>query len=122
VWFVAGTVGGADVKRTCTVPAGRPISGPLLAIAPEKPDGCAEFIAAADGEVVLDGSPVDVRRVDPEPVTVAGGNPQVHPGGEAYACGLWFTLAPLGQGEHKLTVNGVSGATRVGVEYTLKVG
>ncbi|MEU8139462.1 signal protein [Streptodolium elevatio] len=124
VWFVAGTFG-ADAKRTCTVPAGRALAGPLLNRTADTVEQCEAFIAASDGEVVLDGSPVDVKKVGPEAVKFTGvaGNPVTNSAGEVskQGCGLWFTLAPLAPGAHKLTISGVSDDFKVSVEYTLNV-
>ncbi|MDI2127429.1 signal protein [Yinghuangia seranimata] len=125
VWFVAGTFGG-EVTRSCTVPAGRPIAGPLLNMHTDDPAQCQEFVAAADGEVVLDGKPADVKKLGPETVTLQGvaGNPVT---GDAapvteQACGLWFSLAPLSPGAHKLTISGVTGSFKLNVTYNLTVG
>jgi hypothetical protein len=124
VWFVAGTFGG-EAKRTCTVPAGRTIAGPLLNVTTDDAASCAEFIAAADGEVVLDGAPVDIKKIEAQPVTFSGvaGNPLTKKAGEVarQGCGLWFTLAGLQPGAHKLTINGVSGDFSLSVEYALTV-
>lgn len=123
VFFVAGTLGG-DVKRTCAVPAGKPIAGPLLSFKATAQE-CEAAMAAADGEVVLDGSPVDVKKLAPEQISIKGvpENPVTRVGTEVHttACGLWFTLAPLAPGEHKLAFHGVSDTFSVGVEYTLNV-
>ncbi|WP_436777978.1 signal protein [Yinghuangia sp. YIM S09857] len=125
VWFVAGTFGG-DAKRTCTVPAGRTLAGPLLNFTADTAEQCEEHIAASDGEVVLDGSPVDVKKVGPEAITFAGvaGNPVTKNADEVstQGCGLWFTLAPLAPGAHKLAISGVSNDFKLSVEYTLNVG
>ncbi|MCF2530660.1 signal protein [Yinghuangia soli] len=124
VWFVAGTLGG-EAKRACTVPAGRTIAGPLLNVTTDTPAACTDFIASADGEVILDGAPVDVKKIEPEAVTftAVAGNPFTKEAGEVakQGCGLWFALAPLQPGVHKLNIHGVSDVYKTSVEYTLTV-
>ncbi|MEU6729096.1 signal protein [Nonomuraea wenchangensis] len=112
LWFLAGTYGGT-VRRTCRIPAGRTLVFPLVNLHGEAAD-CATFMAAAKGEAVLDGRPVEPERLDEAGVTVAGV-------GTVHACGLWARLAPLPAGPHTLTIRGSSGALQVGVDYRLVV-
>ncbi|MCF2530658.1 signal protein [Yinghuangia soli] len=124
VWFVAGTFGGV-AKRACTVPAGRPIAGPLLNLVCSDREQCEEFIAAAEGEVTLDGAPVDIRKFEAQPIRYTGvaGNPVTQQRGRftGLGCGLWFTLPGLQPGVHKLSIDGASGGLELSVEYTLTV-
>ncbi|MEU4830132.1 signal protein [Streptosporangium sp. NPDC023615] len=124
VWFLAGTFGGT-VRRTCTVPAGRPVVFPLVNLAGSEAV-CEEFMAVAEGRATLDGEPVTPERVEEGDVAVTGvaGNPLTGEEGTtvSHACGLWVRLQPLRPGRHTLSVRGSSGDFRTGVDYTLIVG
>ncbi|MBB5775368.1 signal protein [Nonomuraea jabiensis] len=123
VWFLAGTFGGA-VKRTCRVPAGRPVVFPLVnQISTEQE--CKGFMATATGKATLDRKAVTPERMENDNVTVThgAGNPVSGEEGTttSYACGLWARLPPLKPGRHDLIIRGSSGSFRTGVDYTLIV-
>ncbi len=124
VWFLAGTFGGT-LRRTCEVPAARPIVFPLVnRIASEAT--CRDFMTAARGGATLDGRPVTPERMEDDNVAVTGvaGNPLTGEAGTttSYACGIWVRLQPLRPGRHTLTIRGSSGDFSTGVDYTLVVG
>ncbi|MEU6787229.1 signal protein [Nonomuraea angiospora] len=123
VWFLAGTFGGT-FKRTCKVPAGRPVVFPLVnQICTEQQ--CRRFMATATGKATLDGKAVTPERMEDDNVTVTrvAGNPLSGEEGTttSYACGIWVRLPPLKPGRHNLTIRGASGNFRTGVDYTLIV-
>ncbi|NUT47924.1 MAG: signal protein [Saccharothrix sp.] len=124
VWFVAGTFGGA-VERTCEVPAGRPIVGPVVNYVEDTQDGCTARTTGAEGEVTLDGRPQEVERLGPTRVTVRGAAGNAVTGEEgafrAYACGLWVRIPPLAPGEHDLLIDGRSGDFHTSAHYRLLV-
>ncbi|MBB2743869.1 UNVERIFIED_ORG: hypothetical protein FHR35_003705 [Microbispora rosea subsp. rosea] len=124
VWFLAGTFGGT-VRRTCALPAGRPVVFPLVNLVGSQAD-CEDFMVTAKGGAVLDGRPARPERMEEEDVAVTGvaDNPLTGVEGTEsfYACGLWVRLKPLRPGRHTLTIHGSSGGFRVGADYTLIVG
>ncbi|QYC38782.1 hypothetical protein Nocox_05775 [Nonomuraea coxensis DSM 45129] len=115
LWFLAGTYGGT-VRRSCRIPAGRPLAFPLVNLLGDAAD-CATFMATAKGKAVLDGKPVEPERLDEAGVTVTDSAGT----GTTHACGLWVRLAPLPTGPHTLTIRGSSGTFRTGVDYRLVV-
>lgn len=123
VWFLAGTFGGT-VRRTCMIPAGRPLVLPLVNKAGTRAQ-CAEFMATAKGKATLDGKQATPERMEDDDVLVTGvpGNPQTGEEGpmKSFACGLWVRLSPLNPGRHVLTIRGSSAGFRTGVDYTLIV-
>ncbi|MGI5490475.1 signal protein [Microtetraspora malaysiensis] len=123
VWFLAGTFGGT-LRRTCTVPAGRPVIFPLVNLVCTEAQ-CKEFMATAEGTATLDDKPVTPERMEDDNVAVTGvaGNPLTGEEGTttSYACGLWVRLQPLEPGRHALTIRGSSGDFHTGVDYTLIV-
>ncbi|GAA3021477.1 hypothetical protein GCM10017559_52840 [Streptosporangium longisporum] len=122
MWFLAGTFGGT-VRRTCTVPTGRPVVFPLVNQQANSKAVCNEFMTTAEGRATLDGEPVTPERIEDDNVAVTGvaGNPLTGEKGTttSYACGLWVRLQPLRPGRHTLTIRGSSGDFRTGVDYTL---
>ncbi|MEV4018455.1 signal protein [Nonomuraea angiospora] len=123
VWFLAGTFGGT-YRRTCRVPAGRPVVFPLVnQISTEQQ--CRMFMATATGKATFDGKTVTPERMEDDNVIVKGvvGNPLSGEEGTttSYACGVWARLPPLKPGRHTLTIRGASGSFRTGVDYTLIV-
>jgi hypothetical protein len=124
VWFFAGTFGG-PVRRSCTVPAGRPIVAPLVNLIAASASDCEAFVSAATGSAELDGRPLVPARMEAEPVAVRGidGNP-ITDSSEQFdgvACGLWVTIAAPGTGSHTLTIHGESGDFEVRADYTFEV-
>ncbi len=123
LWLVAGSFGQV-VSRRCTVPAGVPLAGPVVNLVSDRP-GCAAFMAPATGQVLLDGEPQAVVRLEPAPIIfdAVAGNPVVDGSGRfnGLACGLWFALAPLSSGAHTLKITGSSGAFALDVTVELTV-
>ncbi|OKI34513.1 hypothetical protein A6A25_24885 [Saccharothrix sp. CB00851] len=124
LWFVAGTFGGA-VERTCEVPAGRELVGPVVNHTADTADACADTAENAYGEVTLDGRPQDVRRLGPDRITFRGTEANAVTGEEGtfrtYACGLWVHIPPLPPGEHDLLIDGRSDGFRTTAHYRLIV-
>jgi hypothetical protein len=79
----------------------------------------------ATGVVKIDDRVLPLDELGPVPITyqAVAGNPVTYGSGEfeAYACGLWFTEAELGPGDHMLTIDGSSGGFSVSVTYELTV-
>ncbi|GAA3861456.1 hypothetical protein GCM10022243_29500 [Saccharothrix violaceirubra] len=123
VWFVAGTFGGA-VERTCEVPAGRPLVGPVVNRIGTSGE-CALFMADAKGQVSLDGVPVVPHEVGAVKTVVRAGadNSWDLRAGESRvtACGLWLWVPPLSPGRHELRFEGSTGKFHVAAVYRLKV-
>ncbi|HSA49040.1 MAG TPA: carboxypeptidase-like regulatory domain-containing protein [Yinghuangia sp.] len=124
LWLVAGTFGGT-ARRSCTVPAGRSIAGPVLNLWEASRADCAAFLNNAQGRVLVDGRPVEAARVDAESVSFTGvaGNTVTGRAGTArtVTCGLWFTVPPLAPGDHSLTIAGATEGFSLRVEYALTV-
>ncbi|MFC6080432.1 signal protein [Sphaerisporangium aureirubrum] len=123
LWFLAGTSGGL-VRRTCVVPAGRPLVFPLVNRIADEPT-CREFMATAQGRAVLDGTAVPTRSLSDPDTIVTGTEDNAVTGEEGtyrvHGCGIWARLPPLPAGRHTLTIRGSSGDFKVGVDYTLVV-
>jgi len=126
VWLLAGSFGEVGVHRRCEVPGGRPLAGPVLNMFASEEQECAEFLARADGELLLDGAPQRIERLEPVKFEFSGvaGNQVNGAEGEvrAIGCGLWFRLDPLPAGEHTLVISGSDGSFEVEVTYELVVG
>jgi hypothetical protein len=124
LWFFAGSFGGA-VRRTCSVPAGRPIVAPVVNVVAHNRTECVTFLRAASGSAKLDGKPLTVERMDGEKITYRGvdGNPISDTSDEyaGTACGLWITIPDPAPGAHTLTIQGKSGSFAVRADYTFKV-
>ncbi|TQM83760.1 hypothetical protein FHX81_6187 [Saccharothrix saharensis] len=124
LWFVAGTFGGA-VERTCEVPAGRALVGPVVNFTSATAAGCEGALANGSGEVTFDGEPLGTRRLGPARVTIRGVAGNVVTGSasarQTYACGLWVTVPPPSPGEHELVIDGRGEGFRTTVRYRLVV-
>ncbi|MEV4014386.1 signal protein [Nonomuraea angiospora] len=121
VWFLAATG-----RRTCTIPAGRPIVFPAIYfITGDSKDACQTFMATVDGRVILDGREVTYGREDNDYVTYTSvkDNPLDGFAGKAqtYLCGLWVYLPPPSTGEHTLSVRGSDSFISMSAEWTLIV-
>lgn len=124
VWLLAGSFG-EPAERTCTVPAGVPLAGPAVNLWSEASIDCEEFMRDAEGEVTLDGKALELSSAVMLPITFRGNddNPVTGAAGEfdGYGCGLWFSVLPLDQGEHLLTIQGSSSGLTIDVTYHLTV-
>ena len=136
-WFLAGTLDGSVVERTCTMPVGTQLFFPVVncvafPFAPGETEenqrqACIDYIDSVleDPEfsmlVTVDGKEVKsnriVRALSPVfTVTLPENNIFGIPAGEygsASAAGLWVTLPPLPPGEH--TIHFEMSAPTVGV-------
>lgn len=123
LWFLIPAPG-VDIKRKCTIPAGRTVVGPLLTTTAGDAKSCNEYLAGSDGNVALDDEPISVKKLGPEHISFINptDNPLAKQAGDVSteACGLWFTLPPLSPGNHKLIISSRSGTPSV-VEYTLTI-
>jgi hypothetical protein len=131
VWFLAGTLDGSKVERTCSAPANTQLFYPVVNniwVFTDGNDTEAEGRAALDGfmnavlsdrtfkrtlVVTVDGKPVkssSIARADSPLFTLVVPRdsvfgPRVHPGEhQAVATGLWVTLPSLPEGEHTIQV------------------
>lgn len=124
VWFVAGTFGGT-VERTCEVPAGRALVGPVVNHIAGTADECAGRLEADEGEVTLDGGRREAERLGPTRITFRGAADNTVTGEtglyDMYACGLWVRIPPLPPGDHDLLIDGRSGGFRTTAHYHLVV-
>ncbi|MBP2329878.1 hypothetical protein JOF56_010263 [Kibdelosporangium banguiense] len=124
VWFVAGSFG-EPVQRTCDVPAGRKIVGPVINLWAKTDGHCVKFMLEAEDRATLDGIPVPVTTLDAVPISIKGveGNNITGTGRtmRVQGCGLWFTIPALPEGEHALVISGTSGDFAVDVKYRLIV-
>jgi hypothetical protein len=125
VWFVAGTFGnqpGDVTQRTCTVPAGRVLVGPVLNTFYD-PASAATMSPTVASQVQLDGKPVTFReeRVDQFSLRTVEGNPIASGySGIVGGHGFWFETPPLTPGVHTLTIVGVEASGfRVDVRYDI---
>jgi hypothetical protein len=121
-WFLAGTLDGSEVQRTCTIPVGTQLFFPVVNVVvfpfPEETEEdvlaqANEFINSvlADPKlsmsVTVDGKEVieSKRIVRAEAPLFSGESPLLDPEPyEAVADGLWVTLPPLSKGEHTIHV------------------
>jgi hypothetical protein len=148
VWFLAGTDGSFDARRSCRIPEGRYLLVPVInmvsfgAISGPNAFPCRRLRASAavnndhlrSAVVVLDGKPLEASRIrrlgtrdcfDPRPEADDGGS-----GMRAAADGYWLLLPPLSPGRHVLSIGAnydAPGDTTYGdmvqnFEYTLDVG
>ncbi|MFG2982517.1 signal protein [Streptomyces sp. NPDC048258] len=124
VWFLAGSFG-ETVRRTCRVPAGRPVAFPLVNLFGDRSD-CTRFMEGAKGGATLDGKQLEAQRYEATGIQLKGveGNPVTQDGSalSVRACGLWVQLDPLPPGAHTLQIEGSSGSFAVSVGYELQVG
>jgi hypothetical protein len=129
VWFLAGTFGGS-VKRTCTIPRGRPLYFPILNQActfeagMSVDDATAQCASPVDeASATLDGTPL--RTLE----GTAGGAFSVKgvAGAPSFAgtkatvvtWGVWVGPVRLTPGRHVVHLVGRSGDFRTEVTYTL---
>lgn len=123
-WFLAGTLDGSEVERTCTVPADTTLFFPLfnVAVFPFPEEGEEDVLAQANAfidsvlddpdfgmVVTVDGKAVPKGRIlRAEAPLFSGESPLLGEDGttpvsyEAVADGLWVTLPPLTEGEHTI--------------------
>lgn len=124
VWFLAGNFGG-ESRRTCSVPAGKPLVFPVVPFAGTQAE-CTGAAARAEGSATFDGRPVELARYGPTPIRVTGaeGNPVTREAGTftTQSCGLWARLDPPAPGPHTLAFTGTLGSLRIRVEYALRIG
>jgi hypothetical protein len=116
VWLIAGSNGGT-ADRHCQVPATLPLAGPAIGHLVADAADCTQFLAAAQGEALLDDKPVTLDKVGPTKITYDTGTSTE----EAYSCGLWVKVDPLPPGEHSLVLRGTSGSTTSEASYDLTV-
>jgi hypothetical protein len=122
VWFLAGTLGGKEVRRKCTLPFGRSILFPVINIEinpVEKPTLRTEadlirYVKEDEDDILnletlLDSHRLPIYRVksDPAvfPLKMPMDNPFKAPGGIATMAasdGYWVFLKRLHPGEHHL--------------------
>jgi hypothetical protein len=118
-WFLAGTLDGKAVERTCTMPADTHLFFPVfnVAVFPD-PDETEEDVLAQAREfidsvlndrelsmaVTVDGKEVQNKNiVRAEAPLFTGKSPLLRPRPyQAVADGLWVTLPPLSEGEHTI--------------------
>jgi len=122
VWYLAGTDGTDEVKRSCRVPTGKHVFLPLITMLasalPGEPRGCAEVKAEAaenNARVVATEVSVDGARIDIQGLRMASdcfnANEKAdylkrEPTGQVSATdGYWVMLAPFADGAHTIKVN-----------------
>ncbi|MFI6323767.1 hypothetical protein ACIBG8_40000 [Nonomuraea sp. NPDC050556] len=129
VWFLAGTFGG-KAKRSCHVPAGRPLFFPLVNICgPALLSGGRKLVVpSAVGGADLNGVPlpaVEVHNQRPFRLKPVKGSPMsIGVFRRARAWGLWTTIDGLEPGSYFLEIRGEfePGGFWVAVDYSLTVG
>ncbi|MGO1052090.1 hypothetical protein [Crossiella sp. CA198] len=123
VWLLAGSFG-ENLSRRCTVPADLPLAGPVVNLVADKA-GCTRFLAAASGQLLLNGERQEIERIEPTEITFrsVAGNPVTQRPGRTrtHGCGLWFTLPRLKPGRHSLVITGRSADFALEVTYDLTV-
>ena len=151
VWFLAGSITGLPVVRTCTIPEGVALFFPVLNAFNFNSPGCgqeprdlsvaegraivASLIEGATGlSVLLDDRPMGMRRVRSEVyqtvlppadvLSVTFGITCLVPG-QVYSPsvddGYYAKLRPLPLGQHTLSIRGTNGGFTVDAFYTLNV-
>lgn len=131
VWFLAGTITGEKVERTCTVPAGKEIFFPVFNLLDFNVNGAQteeELQQEVEGWTddalahpkrplfaIVDGEPVEMNRLDSPSalfhytlqkdayLTDFGIEPGPYVG---VTDGVWVTLPPLSEGEHTIHFGG----------------
>jgi hypothetical protein len=137
VFFLAGTLGGGDATRTCTVPAKTALFFPVInafctADEPNYPQCATDPVdtGLATGELYasLDGEDLKFRRITSEdfPLILPEDNIFGLPGGEyehlATSDGLWVYLPQgLKPGEYTLEFGGAVGNVPLNITYELIV-
>jgi len=122
-WFLAGTLDGSAVERTCTMPVGKQLFFPVgnivfLITEPEETEEIArQFVngfmddVLADPDfsmvVTVDGKEIDAKRIvraDSPLFTARVPEGGLLPAGSypGVADGLWAALPPLSKGEHTI--------------------
>lgn len=145
VWFLAGTFGGA-VKRTCTIPAGKPIFFPLINNLAFKPSGSEtlldlrqlaaglidtveELTCTIDGTACAENLS-NFRVRSPSFTVIAPRKGLVPPGklsvpgntDPIVSDGYWLLLSPLTLGEHIIRFSAkTSGKFELDVTYNLTI-
>jgi len=148
VWFLAGAFGGAKVRRTCVVPAGKYLFFPAInmvyfpnpgvtdvtcemaqAGAALNNDTALDVFVQVDGAFVPDPERFRVRTT--QCFDVHARVPKGHGPGSAYPSasdGFWYLLPPLPPGEHRIKFGGryASNADQYGgmaqdIEYRITV-
>ena len=144
VWFLGGKVGSTEKKipkRECTIPAYKSILFPVITCevnSLECPDlnttnKLVEHVRADENGIVykectLDGTSLDIKRVESDPVTfeleICKDNAfglDIYGKTIAAADGYWVFLKPLTKGEHYITFRGSceKGRLNCGAEYDI---
>jgi hypothetical protein len=137
VFFLAGTLGGGDAKRSCTVPADTALFFPVVnffctADEPNYPECATDPVdaALATGEpyATLDGKNLKISRITTEPFTLILPEPNIFglPAGPyehlAVSDGLWVYLPQgLKPGEYTLEFGGDFPNSPQNITYELTV-
>lgn len=151
VWFLAGSITGQPVVRTCTIPEGVALFFPVFNVVTFNSPGCGQgpadlsvaearaglaplIDAATSLSVLLDNRPIGMRRVRSEVFptvlppadlfSVTFGINCLVPG-QVYSPsvddGYYVKLRALPVGQHHLSIRGTNGAFSVDAFYTLNV-
>ncbi|WP_052720448.1 hypothetical protein [Actinoplanes rectilineatus] len=127
VWFLAGTFGG-EARRSCPVPAGRPLFFPAFNMWHWPAEGPPTALRGAFGGLTVDGVQVELDVIaTPVPFLVAGAraNPvtQTNKPVPVTVWGYWKRLDPLPPGNHVVQFSGGDGhGFMVSATYYLAVG
>jgi hypothetical protein len=143
VWFLAGTLGGKAVSRSCKVPYGKAVLFPVInyEVNPlEKQELISESELIADASrdeddvlrlwAEINGESIPIFRVRSDPplfsLTIPTDNPFNSPSGtttKATSDGYWVFLKPLDRGNYNLCFNGAcsAGIRNVSAIYHLEV-
>jgi hypothetical protein len=124
VWFLAGTLDGSSVTRTCTAPAGRPLFFPIVNTFHADPKGTANeedfrqcvnlamdnILRGSSMFATVDKKPVSGERADTPVFTfnLPTDNMFGAPSGpyDGVADGVWAYLSPLSKGKHTIHFGG----------------
>lgn len=133
VWFLAGSFG-ERVTRTCAVPSGVPVFGPVANLVCEVGAQPVETVASTCvGEwdvatVVLDGEPLPTVELESDgefDLVLDEGNPLFEGGDsviQAYGSGIWFGPVDIADGTHTLRIVASAEGFELDVTYELTVG
>jgi hypothetical protein len=148
VWFLAGTDGSFDARRTCRIPKDRYLLVPVInmihlgAVSGQKARPCSRLRKDAafnndhlkSAVVLLDGKALDTSRIQRlrtsrcfDPFSATGDDDS---GMHAAADGFWLLLSPLPPGRHVLSIganyqapgDAAFGTMVQNFEYTLDIG